>query len=135
MTGVQTCALPIYSGKDEIVPEISPDGKALFFSSNRPVKNQKAISDQAGTSEIWAIYYISIESLNMAIESRNADCSTLMIFEFCQKLLHTKAKCSPKTFPISFATITFASLYHGQGKLAKSLFFIEVFANLKNIGD
>ena len=58
----------INSEKDEIVPEISPDGKALFFSSNRPVKNQKAISDQAGNSEIWAIYHISIESLNLAIE-------------------------------------------------------------------
>jgi Tol biopolymer transport system component len=57
----------INSSGDEGSPQFSPDGKALFFSSNRLVKNQKAMSDNAGNSSIWVIYWISTESLKLPI--------------------------------------------------------------------
>lgn len=57
----------INSERDEIVPELSPDNKALFFSSNRPIKNQKQIYDIDGSSDSWAVYWISLEVLDKII--------------------------------------------------------------------
>lgn len=57
----------INSEKDEIVPELSPDNKALFFSSNRLVKYQKQLNDRDGGKNTWSIYWISLEALDKLI--------------------------------------------------------------------
>jgi hypothetical protein len=58
----------INSSEDEGSPQFSPDGKALFFASNRPVKDQTPVKDRVGGERIYAIYWISVESLNLPID-------------------------------------------------------------------
>jgi len=58
----------INSANDDIVPELSPDGKALFFSSNRPIKNRNPLTDETGGQTSWAVYWISLESLKLPID-------------------------------------------------------------------
>lgn len=57
----------INSANDDVVPELSPDNKTLFFSSNRPIKSQKQTFDIDGNSDSWAVYWISLESLDKII--------------------------------------------------------------------
>lgn len=57
----------INSANDDVVPELSPDNTALFFSSNRPIKNQKQTFDIDDNSDSWAVYWISLESLDKII--------------------------------------------------------------------
>lgn len=59
----------INSANDDVVPELSPDNKALFFSSNRPLKNQKQTFDIDGNSDSWAVYWISLESLDKIVRT------------------------------------------------------------------
>ena len=58
----------INSAKDDVIPELSPDDKALFFSSNRPIKNRNALTDGTGEQTSWAVYWISLESLKLPID-------------------------------------------------------------------
>lgn len=52
----------INSPNDDVVPELSPDNRTLYFSSNRPKPNEKQTFDPDGNSDTWAVYRIAVES-------------------------------------------------------------------------
>jgi hypothetical protein len=58
----------INSSKDEGSPQLSPDGKALFFTSDRRIKDKTPVKDGAGGKRNVAIYWISLDSLNLPID-------------------------------------------------------------------
>ncbi len=55
----------VNTSKDEGAPHITPDGKSLFFTSNRPVKGKSAIKDGEGGETLWVIYWVSIDALEI----------------------------------------------------------------------
>jgi hypothetical protein len=54
----------VNSPQDEVVPEVSPDGRLLFFTSRRPIPGLDLQTDVDGDLDyVWNVYWVGLDAL------------------------------------------------------------------------